>query len=126
MILNTIVGLALVVALLAVVTAIGTAMIERQYPPEGRFVDVTGGRLHVLALGTANDEPPVVLLHGASGNLQDMRLILGNRFCACFSGARRRACLARAGHAPLAGRDRLVLQLGFDAGGRTLVRADDR
>ena len=40
---------------------------------------MTGGRLHVLELGPASDAPPVVLLHGASGNLADMRLTLGAR-----------------------------------------------
>jgi pimeloyl-ACP methyl ester carboxylesterase len=40
---------------------------------------VTGGRLHVLELGNTADPVPVVLLHGASGNLQDMRLALGDR-----------------------------------------------
>ena len=79
MILNVFLGAVLVVALLAVITAIGTAAIERQHPPAGRFVDVTGGRLHVLELGTQNDGVPIVLLHGASGNLQDMRLGLGER-----------------------------------------------
>ena len=79
MILNTVIAVVLVVALLAAATAAGTFVIERRHPPEGRFVEITGGRLHVLELGHATDEPPVVLLHGASGNLQDMRLTLGNR-----------------------------------------------
>jgi pimeloyl-ACP methyl ester carboxylesterase len=51
-------------------------MIERQYPPAGRFVEVTGGRLHVLERGQP-DAPVVVLLHGASGNLQDVNAALG-------------------------------------------------
>jgi hypothetical protein len=59
MILNIAIGLALVAALLAVVTAIGIVVIERQYPPEGRFVDVAGGRLHVLERGKP-DAPAVV------------------------------------------------------------------
>ena len=53
MILNICLGVVLVVALLALVTAIGTFAIERQHPPAGRFVDVDGGRLHVLELGSA-------------------------------------------------------------------------
>ena len=40
---------------------------------------VTGGRMHVLELGSSDgEELPVVLLHGASGNLEDMRLALGD------------------------------------------------
>jgi pimeloyl-ACP methyl ester carboxylesterase len=76
MITNIVIGCAGVTVLLAVLTAIGTVMIERQYPPEGRFVDVTGGRLHVLERGKP-DATVVVLLHGASGNLQDMNVTLG-------------------------------------------------
>jgi pimeloyl-ACP methyl ester carboxylesterase len=52
--------------------------IERAHPPAGRFVEVTGGRIHLVELGPAT-AAPVVLLHGASGNLEDMRLALGDR-----------------------------------------------
>jgi pimeloyl-ACP methyl ester carboxylesterase len=76
MIINVIIGCAVVAVLLAVLTAIGTVTIERQYPPLGRFVDVTGGRMHVLERGQP-DAPVVVLLHGASGNLQDVNAALG-------------------------------------------------
>jgi pimeloyl-ACP methyl ester carboxylesterase len=76
MITNIVMGCAGVAVLLAVLTAIGTVMIERRYPPEGRFVDVTGGRLHVLERGKP-DAPVVVLLHGASGNLLDVNAALG-------------------------------------------------
>lgn len=65
-------------AALAGVTLIGTLAIERANPPTGRFVDVDGGRLHVVELGAA-DAPPVLLLHGASGNLNDLRLALGEK-----------------------------------------------
>jgi pimeloyl-ACP methyl ester carboxylesterase len=42
---------------------------------------VRGGRLHVLELGPSGREEqlPVVLVHGASGNLNDLRLALGDR-----------------------------------------------
>jgi pimeloyl-ACP methyl ester carboxylesterase len=76
MMINIAIGCALVALLLAALTAIGTVVIERQYPPEGRFVDVPGGRLHVLERGKP-DAPVVVLLHGASGNLQDVNAALG-------------------------------------------------
>jgi pimeloyl-ACP methyl ester carboxylesterase len=83
MIINVIIGCAVVAVLLAVLTAIGTVTIERQYPPLGRFVDVTGGRMHVLERGQP-DAPVVVLLHGASGNLQDVNAALGTPLAARY------------------------------------------
>ena len=79
MILNISLGVMLVVGLLALATAVSALVIERQHPPAGRLVEVDGGRLHVLELGAENGGVPIVLLHGASGNLQDMRLGLGER-----------------------------------------------
>lgn len=72
-----------VLAALAAVTWTGTIAIERDNPPSGRFVDVDGGRLHVVECGRA-DGPPVVLLHGASGNLRDMQFALGDRLAARY------------------------------------------
>jgi pimeloyl-ACP methyl ester carboxylesterase len=82
MILNVLAGVALVALLLAAATTIGTFAIDVRHPPAGRFVETDGGRLHVLELGRLSDAPPVVLLHGASANLQDMRLTLGERLAA--------------------------------------------
>ncbi|HZL31305.1 MAG TPA: alpha/beta hydrolase [Pseudolabrys sp.] len=65
-------------ALLYAVTLFGVWRIEAGYPPAGRFVAVDGGRLHIVELGRT-DAPPLVLLHGASGNLGDMRLALGDK-----------------------------------------------
>ena len=59
-------------------SALSVSSIEAAHPPAGRSVEVAGGRLHVVELG-APDAPPVVLLHGASGNLGDIRLALGDR-----------------------------------------------
>ena len=71
------------VALLAVITMLGAWKIARDYPPTGRFVEVEGGRLHVVELDAraqpTRDDPPVVLLHGASGNLGDMQVALGDK-----------------------------------------------
>jgi pimeloyl-ACP methyl ester carboxylesterase len=41
------------------------------YPPNGRFVEVDGRRVHYVQAGTG---PDVVLLHGASGNVRDFTL----------------------------------------------------
>jgi pimeloyl-ACP methyl ester carboxylesterase len=66
----------------AVVTLIGTALIGWLHPPSGRFIAVGGSRQHVLELGQERSTPPLVLIHGASCNLEDMRLALGERLAA--------------------------------------------
>jgi pimeloyl-ACP methyl ester carboxylesterase len=64
-------------------TAIGARLLERRHPPRGVFVEVSGSKLHLLDLhppsGVDSTRPPVVLLHGAGGSLEDMRLTLGSR-----------------------------------------------
>ena len=67
----------------AIFTAFGIDRTEKAHSPVGRFVDVSGGRLHVVELGR-NDAPPVVLLHGASANLEDMRFSLGDGLAAQY------------------------------------------
>jgi pimeloyl-ACP methyl ester carboxylesterase len=67
----------------AAVTQVWVGRIERAHPPDGRFVAVDGGRMHVVELGPA-DGPPLVLVHGASGNLGDIRLALGVRLSATY------------------------------------------
>jgi pimeloyl-ACP methyl ester carboxylesterase len=81
-------------------TSIAARRIEAAHPPVGRFVDITGGRLHVLDLapptGAAKPDAlwPVVLIHGASGNLGDVRLALGDR----LAKTRRVVLVDRPGH----------------------------
>jgi pimeloyl-ACP methyl ester carboxylesterase len=79
-----VVGALLVAA--AVVTMLGAALIERAHPPAGRFIEIGGARQHVLDLGNAHARAgagvPLVLIHGASCNLEDMRLALGERLAA--------------------------------------------
>jgi pimeloyl-ACP methyl ester carboxylesterase len=68
-----------------VMTVLQAARIEAAHPPSGRLVEVEGGKLHVLELGASAlsaDQLPVVLVHGASGNLEDLRLALGERLAA--------------------------------------------
>jgi pimeloyl-ACP methyl ester carboxylesterase len=68
----------------AVITLIGKALIERAHPPRGRFVDIGGLRQHVVEIGAeaGAQAPPIVLIHGAGCNLEDMRLSLGERLAA--------------------------------------------
>jgi pimeloyl-ACP methyl ester carboxylesterase len=75
------IALALVTSLLAGLSACIGAQIARAYPPQGRFVEVTGGKLHLAELGAAKhaDDPAIVLIHGASANLEDMRIALGKK-----------------------------------------------
>jgi pimeloyl-ACP methyl ester carboxylesterase len=73
--------LAGLVLLGAVATAVATLVIEARYPPNGRFVEVSGGRLHVIDLAPPDRAPvgTVLLLHGASGSSADPVLALGRR-----------------------------------------------
>ncbi len=53
---------------------------EKRAPMIGQTVDVDGHRMHVLTGGPKDSEkPPVVLIHGASVNLRDMKIALGDR-----------------------------------------------
>jgi pimeloyl-ACP methyl ester carboxylesterase len=64
--------LALVLAL-AGATRVGAWLIERRHPPVGDFADIGGARFHHVHVPAAagSDLPPVVFIHGASGNLLD-------------------------------------------------------
>ncbi|MBV1701724.1 MAG: alpha/beta hydrolase [Hyphomicrobiales bacterium] len=53
--------------------------LARAYPPQGSFVDVDGGRLHIVVAGETPGRANVLLLHGASGNQADMMVALGQR-----------------------------------------------
>lgn len=72
--------------LLVAMTRFGVARIEAAHPPAGQFMEVEGVRLHVAELGlrrgSPGAEPAVVLIHGASGNMEDMRLALGEKLAA--------------------------------------------
>ena len=68
----------LVVAGLALITQAGVFMLERLYPAQGRQIDVTGAALNVVELGPRDAAgPPILLLHGASSNLETLRKPLG-------------------------------------------------
>jgi pimeloyl-ACP methyl ester carboxylesterase len=80
---ETLLVIAIVVALGALVTAIGSWLIGRAHAPRGRFIKVRRLRQHVVEFGTAaGDATPIVLIHGAGCNLEDMRLALGEQLAA--------------------------------------------
>ena len=65
-------------AVLALVTQLGVLLAERAHPAKGRMVEVAGAALHVIDLGPRDAAgPPVVMLHGASSNLEAMRQPVG-------------------------------------------------
>jgi pimeloyl-ACP methyl ester carboxylesterase len=65
-------------AVLALITQAGVLALQRAYPAQGRMIEVAGATLHVVDLGPREPAgPPVVMIHGASSNLQTMRQPLG-------------------------------------------------
>ena len=80
---NTLIVVAVILGIGAIVTAIGSRLIGRAHPPRGRFVKVRRMRQHLVELGESEaNTPPIVLIHGAGCNLEDMRLALGERLAA--------------------------------------------
>ena len=64
-------------ALLALVTQAGVVAAQRAFPPQGRMIEVEGATLHVVDIGPRDPGLPIVMLHGASSNLEVMRHPLG-------------------------------------------------
>src|SRR6266403_572465 len=67
-------------AFLALVTQAGVLRAERAHPVQGRMIEVAGAALHVVDIGPRDAiGPPIVMLHGASSNLEVMRQPVGDR-----------------------------------------------
>jgi len=65
-------------AILALITQAGVFALQRAYPARGRMVEVAGATLNVVDIGPRDAAgPPVVMIHGASSNLEVMRQPLG-------------------------------------------------
>ncbi len=81
--------LLVVMAVLAIGTAVFSAIAERRNPPIGKFVECQGLRLHYIERGNPTD-PPIVVLHGNGSMIQDMTIsglidLLSNRHrVVCF------------------------------------------
>jgi pimeloyl-ACP methyl ester carboxylesterase len=88
-----VVVLALVV--LALVTQAGVVAVQRVYLAQGRMIEVAGATLHVLDIGPRDARaPPIVMIHGASSNLETMRRPLGD----LLAKSRRVILIDRPGH----------------------------
>ena len=67
-------------AMLALITQIGVLALQRAYPAQGKVIEVAGASLNIVDIGPRDGaEPPVVMIHGASSNLEIMRQPLGDR-----------------------------------------------
>jgi pimeloyl-ACP methyl ester carboxylesterase len=89
-------AIVVIVGIARAITVIAARRIEVIHSRSGRLVEFEGVKLHVLELGDAvsADQLPIVLIHGASGNLEDLRLAVGRRLAA----SRRVILLDRPGH----------------------------
>lgn len=65
---NIAIGILAVLALLALVNRAAALWSERRYPPQGRFVEVDGIRLHYVERGAGD---AVVLIHGNGATVAD-------------------------------------------------------
>jgi pimeloyl-ACP methyl ester carboxylesterase len=67
-------------AVLALVTQAGVLALQLMYPAQGETIAVAGASLNIVDIGPRNAAgPPIVMIHGASSNLETMRQPLGDR-----------------------------------------------
>jgi pimeloyl-ACP methyl ester carboxylesterase len=67
-------------AVLALATQAGVIALQHRFPAKGKAIEVTGATLNVLDIGPKDAVgPAIVLIHGASSNLEAMRHPLGDR-----------------------------------------------
>jgi pimeloyl-ACP methyl ester carboxylesterase len=74
------ISIVLVTALasLALVTRSGILLLERTYPAKGTSVEVSGATINVVDIGPRDSGLPIIMIHGASSNLEVMRQPLGD------------------------------------------------
>jgi pimeloyl-ACP methyl ester carboxylesterase len=89
------VAVAAALAILALITQAGVVAIQRAYPAQGRMIEVAGATLHVVEIGPREAAgPAIVMIHGASANLESMRQPLGEM----LAGNHRVILIDRPGH----------------------------
>ncbi|MBL4619968.1 MAG: alpha/beta hydrolase, partial [Marinicaulis sp.] len=76
-------GVLLILFALTGLAGCATWNAEKATPMLGARIDVDGQKIHVLDLGPRDSQkPPIVLIHGASVNLRDMKMALGDTLSA--------------------------------------------
>jgi pimeloyl-ACP methyl ester carboxylesterase len=69
--------------MLVLISRAGVLAVQRIYPAQGEMIEVAGGALNVVDIGPRDAPgPPIVLIHGASSNLEAMRRPLGDMLAA--------------------------------------------
>jgi pimeloyl-ACP methyl ester carboxylesterase len=64
---------------LALITQAGVLALQHAFPAQGKSVEVAGATLNVVDTGRRDAVgPPIVMIHGASSNLESMRQPLGD------------------------------------------------
>ncbi len=98
-------------------TGLVGAAAEARHPPQGQFVSVPGGRLHVMDTGEPfAGAPTMLLIHGASSLHADLFSVLAPR----FAGKARVIAIDRPGHG---GSDRLGGREMADPGRQAMALA---
>ncbi len=70
-------------AMLALATQAGVLLVQHRFPARGRAIEVAGASLNVVDIGPPDAaRPPIVMIHGASSNLEVMRDPLGEMLAA--------------------------------------------
>jgi pimeloyl-ACP methyl ester carboxylesterase len=73
------IALVAALAMLALITQAGVLVLQRAHPAQGWMIQVSGATLNVVDIGPRDAVgPPVVMIHGASSNLEAMRQPLGD------------------------------------------------
>jgi pimeloyl-ACP methyl ester carboxylesterase len=69
--------------MLALATQAGVMALQRLYPAQGEMIEVAGATFNVVDIGPRDAPgPPIVLIHGASSNLETMRKPIGDMLAA--------------------------------------------
>lgn len=66
---------------LAAFSALSARHAQRRVPPEGRYLDVDGARLHYIDIGSG---PTIVMVHGLTGQLRNFTYALTERLVSDF------------------------------------------
>lgn len=85
----------LICAGLLIWTRLQVIAIEQRFPPTGQFAELDGHRLHFVDIPEENaNYPPLLFVHGASGNLRDQQ----GAYAEALAGQARMVFVDRPGH----------------------------